>query len=388
MTHYLVGFLGRASLDPHTGYRRASYQFQDGRRVDDVTYFGIALKRYVKPDAMVVLGTSGSMWDVFIEAFAEDDSLEAERLALIDKAASAAVSPADLKPLRALVEAGLGLPVKLGVIPYGRDTEEQVAILRQLLDAVDGADRVTLDLTHGFRHLPMLGLLCALFLEQVRGIQVEAIYYGALEMTEEGVTPVLRLDGLLHMVRWLQALHTYDKDGDYGVFCPLFEAEGMTRAGLLDEAAFYERTTNPVKARERLAGFNSGLDAYEGLVGGLFVPALEARIRWFRGPDRAAWEQALAQEYLERGDFLRAAIYAQEAYISGKLPRGRDDDFDRREEVRQHEAGDGPFRQLVRLRNTMAHGVKPRDNRVLKALANEDALRGTLRDLFEQLFGK
>jgi CRISPR-associated Csx2 family protein len=268
MTHCLVSLLGRAGPDPATGYRRASYRFEDGSRVDDVSYFGLALKRYVKPDTMVVLGTSGSMWDVFIEAFAEGGAREAERLALIDKAASAAVSEADLESLRGLVEAGLGLPVQLGVIPYGRDTGEQAAILRRLLDAVDGADRVTLDLTHGFRHLPMLGLLCALFLEQVRGIRVEAIYYGALEMTEDEVTPVLRLDGLLHMARWLQALHTYDKDGDYGVFRPLFETEGMAQAGLLDEAAFYERTTNPVKARECLAGFNSDLDSCEGPVGG------------------------------------------------------------------------------------------------------------------------
>ena len=388
MTHCLVSFLGRARLDPGTGYRRASYRFEDGSRIDDVSYFGIALRQYVEPDAMVVLGTSGSMWDVFIEAFAEGDAQEAERLALYDKASAAAVSPGDLEPLQGLVKKGLGLAVRLGVIPYGRDTGEQVAILRGLLDAVGDADRVTLDLTHGFRHLPMLGLLSALFLEQVRGIRVEAIYYGALEMTEGGVTPVLRLDGLLHMARWLQALHTYDKDGDYGVFRPLFEAEGMGQARLLDEAAFYERTTNPVKARERLTGFNAGLHAYEGPVGGLFVPALEARIRWFRGLDRAAWERALAQEYLERGDFLRAAIYAQEAHISGRLPRGQADDFDAREAVRQHEAGDGPFRQLVRLRNAMAHGVKPLDSRVLKALANGETLRRTLEGLFKRLFGK
>jgi uncharacterized protein with HEPN domain len=117
------------------------------------------------------------------------------------------------------------------------------------------------------------------------------------------------------------------------------------------------------------------------------VPALKARIRWFRGPVRAAWERALAQEYLDRGDFLRAAIYAQEAFISGKLAKEQVDDFHEREEVRQHEAGDGPFRQLVRLRNAMAHGVKPLDSKVLKALANEGALRSTLKDLFERLFG-
>lgn len=111
--------------------------------------------------------------------------------------------------------------------------EERMTILQGLLDAVDGADRVTLDLTHGFRHLPMLDLLCVLFLEQACGIRVEAIYFGALEMTGGGVTPMLRVDGLLHMARWLQA-HTYDKDGDYGVFRPLFEAEGRAQATLLN----------------------------------------------------------------------------------------------------------------------------------------------------------
>jgi hypothetical protein len=43
----------------------------------------------------------------------------------------------------------------------------------------------------------------------VRAVEVEAVYYGALEMTgRDGVTPVVRLDGLLHLQAWAEALGT------------------------------------------------------------------------------------------------------------------------------------------------------------------------------------
>lgn len=83
------------------------------------------------------------------------------------------IDEAALEPARELIERALGVPVlRLVVILYGRDFDEQTAILRAVVGAVSPGDEVTLDLTHGFRHLPALGLAAALFVEAGRRFTV------------------------------------------------------------------------------------------------------------------------------------------------------------------------------------------------------------------------
>jgi hypothetical protein len=71
----------------------------------------------------------------------------------------------------------------------------------------------------------MLAVLAALHLQVVRRARIGGIWYGAFDPdTDEA--PVHNLVGLLRIASWLQALHTYDKDGDYGVFAPLLGDAG------------------------------------------------------------------------------------------------------------------------------------------------------------------
>jgi len=68
----LISFLGKGKADPHTGYRTATYRFDAGfsRRVP---FLGMALTEYLQPDRLVLVGTAGSMWDVFFERQGADD---------------------------------------------------------------------------------------------------------------------------------------------------------------------------------------------------------------------------------------------------------------------------------------------------------------------------
>ena len=70
MSHWLVSFLELSQIDPKTGYRRTRYRFSDWSIYEE-PYFGFALTKYIQPDGVVVLGTSGSMWDVFTEDLAQ-----------------------------------------------------------------------------------------------------------------------------------------------------------------------------------------------------------------------------------------------------------------------------------------------------------------------------
>lgn len=373
----LISFLGKGRADPQTGYRTASYRF-DTRFIRCVPYFGLALTEYLKPQKLILVGTAGSMWDVFFEQQGELDE------ALIDAVAKESVSAELLAHHQELLTEKLGVPVECLLIPYARETAEQAAILGHLSDVVGAREKIAIDVTHGFRHLPMLALVAARYLTHVAGVEIEDIYYGALEMTPpNGETPVLRLGGMLTMLDWIEALANYDKDGDYGVFAPLLEQDGMERADELKQAAFYERSSNPVKAREKLTGIDRVLADHDAPMSALFKEELRNRIAWYRGATRHDWELALADAYLERRDFVRAAIYLFEAAVTKAVTdeKGNPADFAQRDEAWGKLRQNTPrAKKLEYLRNALAHGVRSENQEVRRMLANETALQKALED--------
>ncbi|MGI9212307.1 MAG: TIGR02221 family CRISPR-associated protein, partial [Methylococcaceae bacterium] len=148
MKTILVSTLGKSRANPQAGYPTANYCFADGSS-REVPYFGLALCEYRKPDEMIILGTSGSMWDVFIEHHAQNDELEPVRLKLMDAAAKEQVDQALLDEVVPIIKAKLNIPVRLVIIPYAKDIDEQIGILRVLAENIPSGHQVILVVTHG-----------------------------------------------------------------------------------------------------------------------------------------------------------------------------------------------------------------------------------------------
>ena len=196
-----------------------------------------------------------------------------------------------------------------------------------MAEHVGPGDRVDLDVTHGFRHLPMLAILAALHLRSVRGAEIGGIWYGAYD-PDSGAAPVHDLAGLLHIADWLQALHTYDKDGDYGAFAPaarpgrrpacrgrLLRAHQQPGQGPREALRLVE-PGGPVSARRPGRGAVQRCARTAASVG---IGAARGRTGSARSP----------MQYLDRQDYVRAAIYAQESVITAQVTddRGNINDF-------------------------------------------------------------
>ena len=194
----LISFLGKSRKDLDAGYQRATYRFENGEQVQ-TTFFGAALMERLRPQRTLLLGTAGSMWDALaidVESNEWSELGEATERgevnqALLDRAASCT--------------RGAMAGAELVLIPYCRDEAEQMRLLTDIAAHVGVGEQVVLDITHGFRHLPMLALVAARYLAHVRQAVVIDIYYGALDMTAQGITPVVKLDGLLRMLDWIVA---------------------------------------------------------------------------------------------------------------------------------------------------------------------------------------
>ena len=390
----LISFLGKGRADPKTGYRPATYRFDEGF-ARTVPFFGLALAQYLQPDRLLLVGTASSMWDVFFDQ-QSNGAEQIDDLNLIEAVEQMRVTDALLAPHAERIAAKLGYPVKCVLISYAQTLPEQIQVLTELANHVETGEQVTLDVTHGFRHLPMLALVAARYLTHVAKIKVNELYYGALEMTPPGgETPVLKLAGLLQMLDWVEALTTYDKDGDYGVFAPLLEADDMesSRARLLEKAAFFERTNNPVKAREALSSVFRSIEAHRGALSQLFRKELSQRINWFRQPERYQWEASMALASLAREDYLRATIHMFESVTTRAVnelamgdPNNHDDRKAAIKELRERSpAMRDDLKQLEYLRNALAHGQRPMDKREADLLADRHKLATRLRYYADEL---
>jgi hypothetical protein len=113
-------------------------------------------------------------------------------------------------------------------------------------------------------------------------------------------------------------------------------------------------------------------------------------VSWYRGGDRAAWEASLANQYLGRGDYVRASIYGLESVITAEVARAKGDvgDYDERDKARVLLKKEENFRTLEKLRNALAHGVRPFDKAVAKRMKSQDALDKELRRLLAKLLAR
>jgi CRISPR-associated Csx2 family protein len=391
MTHTLISFLGKARQGGQ--YQEACYQFADGRQ-EKTRFFSLGLQKQIQPQKMVILGTSGSMWDVLFENLGADN--HEQWIALSEAAEKDCVTQAQLQPFDSVVSQLLGVDCHLKLIPYADDLVGQIEILNIMAADVKVGDAVSLDLTHGLRYLPMLGLLSAMYLQTTRNALIQGIYYGALDRTQNGLTPVMQLNGLLEISDWLHALDGFNKTGNLAPFSELLQRDGMSAetATCLEEAAFFENTLNIPNARSPLKKFTEATQQGLSGIGSLFQDSLQERIAWHKETNLYLRQRENAHFFLKQGDYLRAAALGYEALITRQmqqrnyLPKLDPQNFRDREKVQADMDKKADFKQLRNLRNSLAHGTRSDIAETQRALSSKENLHVELERLFKTLLPK
>jgi len=399
MSHTLISFLGK-SLRTDGHYRTATYDFGEGG-TQKTSFFSLGLKEVIKPDKLIILGTSGSMWDVLCGELSQDGNDLEALMAAVD---TNTVTQVLLDTYQVLISEHLAVDCQLRLISYGDSADGQVQILQAMAKDVKQGEQVSLDLTHGLRHLPMLGLLSAMYLQIAKKVTIAGIYYGAFELTpktdthqSDQITPVLRLDGLLKIADWINALQGLDKTGDIAPFSELLQREGLNSetAGLLKKAAFFENNLNITQARGPLRKFKDETKS-KGLPGiaSLFEESLKERISWVEQDNIYLRQREKALFYLQQGDYVRSASLGYEALITRHIklysPSADTEDYSFRDQIKidlqsRSDGGGVDYKLLRNIRNALAHASRSNIGNVQAAMANEDELVKTLNRLFSSL---
>ena len=411
--HTLITFLGRGRPNPKVPdsweYARTKYQFPcpNEYTTDETASLGIALAEYIKPDLVVILGTRGSSWSVLLENLKGLNDEENDLIyALLENEMKQQINQKMLDKVAVLMQRALnGIPVVPLIIEYGADEKEQYGILSHIANIDNVPDgKVSLDLTHGFRHLGMIGFLSGFMLERVRKLEVRTLWYGALDMTpregaNRGITPVIKLDGLDRVRRWMSALERFEATGDYGVFAPLLTEDGVdpqtTRH--LEKAAFHERTSNLFSAAREIEQFQRKLQSVTlGGASRLFKKNLNEALAWIKESTFAKKQGKVARQYLTRRDYVRAAIFSWEALITkqcedlGRDAKKREDRVQADEELKdfyyvKHGPNNEEYKTLNQIRNALTHGSPPEKQKCKEMLGKEDKMISELENVFNCL---
>lgn len=401
MSHTFVTFLGRGRLtgDPEDiGYQKTTYRFPNGDK-EETSFFVVALAKQLKPNRVVILGTEGSQWSVLVEeglASASENQEVRDELFAAEIAEN--VTQEMLNDVKELMSQSIGCKVIPLIIPFGKNEGDQYKILNFIADKDNIPDGdVSLDLTHGFRHFGMIGFLSAFMLERVRNLTVKNLWYGAFDMRQDNITPVFTLDGLDRVRRWMSALERFEATGDYGVFAPLLAEDGENRDTTqhLENAAFYERTTQLFRAEKEIQNFlkKSNVEG-KTLPGasGLFQKRLLECLKWVKLKPHSKQQAKLARHYLERHDYVRAAIFGWETLVTRECEKYtlKPNLYSNRKLQDVPARFDGTnketaCRNLNQIRNAVTHGTEPASLVVQEMLKNKQKLYGGLQDAFNEL---
>ncbi|MDM8559770.1 TIGR02221 family CRISPR-associated protein [Candidatus Parabeggiatoa sp. HSG14] len=421
MSHILITFIGKGEKDSDDLYKSEKYHFEDDDKEPyyETNFFGSAVFQYLKnngkkPNKFVVLGTPSSMWNGLFELKGEPGSQYEDKWAeLSEVIEDNTIYPEDEEKEKAKVERFfpileeflnqyLGdIECKLHVIPYGETQTTQIAILEKIAECVNKKDTVSLDITHGLRHLPMLTVLSAMYLEVVKKVTIDGIYYGAegIKNRNEGIVRALNLKGLLGIAHWVGALKSFEKDSDYGVFAELLENDGLTikQTKPLKEAAFFEHIFNVSRAARKLTTFRNNVPENLPGIGYLFTDTLKNRTEWSEKNNVYIRQRVLAYSFLGKQDYPRAAIFAVEAFITHLCKQNNSDTGDyHQRKATEYDFLDGnlsetekiaDFELLKKIRNTMVHVNEPRDEvkDLLESKNPQQQLEKELKKLIKRL---
>lgn len=205
-----ISFLGTGKYKECTYFYGNQY-YKPNRFIQCATLERINAKKWTKDDVICIFVTQSARdfnWGIDPE---------------ISRSENAVV--ADYQGLRQELEnMGLKAQIKPILVDDGKNEQEIRNIFRSVYKAIGYNDNLYLDLTHGFRYLPMMLLVMSNYVKFLKEASVEYLSYGNWEAKEERIiggekkffAPIIDLKQLTNLQEWTIAAADFLDNGRSG----------------------------------------------------------------------------------------------------------------------------------------------------------------------------
>lgn len=112
------------------------------------------------------------------------------------------------------------------IIPEGNSENEIWDIFSILTENLPENEEYIVDITHGFRSLPVLAIASMLYLRTLKNVEIKKLLYGAYEArdTETNIAPVFDLTQFINIIDWTYAVNDFINKGDMSGFKDLLNS--------------------------------------------------------------------------------------------------------------------------------------------------------------------
>lgn len=190
MSKILIASLGAGN------YKNANYCC-DGEIFENAQLPSELLVKIIKPDKIYFVGTNESAWGIADEQIGQ---MKYHRL----------------------------------VVPYGVQEDDWWQMLKILTGIkIQANDEIFLDITHGFRSMPLFSMLALIYFEKIHDAKTSGVFYGMWENKQKlkigekeiEVTPIVDLSPILKIKDWIEGYSLFKNFGDTSIISQLLGKE-------------------------------------------------------------------------------------------------------------------------------------------------------------------
>ncbi len=148
-------------------------------------------------------------------------------------------------------------------VPDPKEDQGLLEMFRIMYDALEPEDELYLEVTHGFRFMPMLYFPLINYARALKNITVGGIYYGSFDARDEnGLAPILDLKSYDEILRWSFAAETFVNFGVSGPINNIVkEKQKILRKDFKEEDAFSTSLSHFTNAIQTSRGSSGSIDS-------------------------------------------------------------------------------------------------------------------------------
>jgi len=226
MAKIIISFIGTGGYADGSNKSRGEYRqtlYSIDNRKYETEFIATALMEHHSADKIIYIGTLKAMWDVVYDSYTDNPSSEIwEELSnTIDQANH----NTDIKKGDYIKEVFKKSKIAPIIIKYGLNNQEHQFNIQQLFEIenhIQSGDQLYLDITHGFRSLPLIltNVLNFIVDHIKKNISVVDITYGMHEVSNEldGISPIVSLGILKDLNNSIKASHEFIEYGNAYLF--------------------------------------------------------------------------------------------------------------------------------------------------------------------------
>ncbi|NLK93088.1 MAG: TIGR02221 family CRISPR-associated protein [Bacteroidales bacterium] len=349
MAKILISSLGTGRYKARGEYEPTTYKFQDSDKLYSTSFVATALSEHLQVDRLYLIGTSKSMWDEVYQYFtnASDYPFNEEYWAELGervisyKLGQEKINADELREVNNAIDAYLKFLKSSAtggsqcfIIDYGINESEvwqNFDLFMRIGEDITENDEVYLDITHGFRSIPLFNYLMLDLISILKfknNFKLAGLFYGMLDVSREiGYTPIVDLSPLYNITLWTRGAYNFINFGNGYQLADVIDNPSISgKISDISDMANLNYVKDFKMEVDRLEFLLSQQQTTEHIIK-YMQPYLGQFISYFKGVSSSSELQlVLAKWYFENKRFSQAYICLAESIISKLLEIYREKD--------------------------------------------------------------